>query len=181
MTTISRPLPANNFVLHVPHCPCRQENGIATPCSSAASKRVWPLRKVHVFPERANSTMIPASGGSKAEILAAEGAPKLSCLIRSGFTPRSIRMPRPASMNAGGPQRKKSWPAGSSTALSMNSRLTRPRSPVHAASGCDRLTRYSKPAIRDRNCSNSFSKMMSAFVRTQYSNVALISRHRSSM
>src|SRR5579864_9278765 len=35
-----RTLPLSTFVLQVPHCPCRQNDGMLTPCSSAACNNV---------------------------------------------------------------------------------------------------------------------------------------------
>jgi hypothetical protein len=82
---------------------------MATPFSSAASSKVWPLRMVHLLSGRTNWTTALASAGAPVGILLGEdGAPKLSCMIRSGFTPKPISMPRQASMNGAGPQIKNS-------------------------------------------------------------------------
>src|SRR5882724_1715791 len=125
-----RTWPPSSFVLHVPHCPCRQNDGIATPCSSAACNNVWPLRTVHVLPDRTNSTATPVSGAADSDRALVGGAlPKLSCLIRSGFTPKPVRLARLSSMNGGGPHRKKSEAVTSVTACSLNARLTCPRGP----------------------------------------------------
>src|ERR1700683_4162821 len=56
-----RTCPASSFVLQVPHCPCRQNDGMPTPWSSATCNSVWPLRTVHVLPDRVNSTVTPMS------------------------------------------------------------------------------------------------------------------------
>src|SRR5580658_5762073 len=109
-----RTLPASSFVLQVPHCPCRQEKSMGTPCSSAASNNVWQLRIVHVLPDRANSTVTSVSTADESGFaIFGIVLPKLSCLIRFDFTPKSVRILRLAFMNGGGPQRKKSGDARS--------------------------------------------------------------------
>src|ERR1700758_5034211 len=59
-----RTCPACSFVLQVPHCPCRQNDGMPTPCSSATCNNVWPLRTVHVLADRVNSTVAPISAAA---------------------------------------------------------------------------------------------------------------------
>src|SRR6266436_5203607 len=57
-----RTFPSISFVLQVPHCPCRHDEDMPTPCSSAASNNVWPLRMLQVLPDRTNSTTTLVSG-----------------------------------------------------------------------------------------------------------------------
>src|SRR5258706_5343309 len=60
-----RTFPPSSFVLQVPHCPCLQDEGMPTPCSSAASNSVCPLRTTHVLPDRTNSSSTPGSAATE--------------------------------------------------------------------------------------------------------------------
>src|SRR5260370_35722248 len=39
-----RTFPPSSFALQTPHCPCLQDEGLATPCSPVPSNSVCPLR-----------------------------------------------------------------------------------------------------------------------------------------